>query len=92
MRGGGQQVSGRKRFVDYTLRPIRYTNYARARMRQRYIRPDDVWWVLENHESDRPGQTATRRELVGTPGMRRILVVIEPSDTEVLVINAFPVD
>ena len=85
-------MSGPRSYVDYTLRPVRYTNYARWRMAQRFIRADDVWWVLENHESDRPGQTATRRELVGAPGMRRILVVIEPSDAEVVVINAFPVD
>jgi len=85
-------MSRRSRYTDYTLRPIRYTSYARRRMAQRFIREDAVWWVLENHQTDRLGQTATRRELTGVPGMRRILVVIESSDSEVVVINAFPID
>lgn len=85
-------MSGRSSYVDYTRRPIRYTNYARWRMAQRFIREDDVWWVLENHESDRLGQTAARRELIGTPGLRRILVIVEPSDHEVVVVNAFPIE
>ena len=79
-------------YVDYTqYGEPHYTRYARWRMGLRYITTDDVWWVLANHEIDRPGQRPERREVIGRPGLRRIMVVIEPDERPVLVVNAIPV-
>lgn len=81
-------------YTDYTQRPIRHTGYARMRMRQRYIHPDDVWFVLAHHDNDQPSShadTPDRREIVGNVG-RRLLVVIEATEYEVVVINAYPVE
>ncbi len=79
-------MAGNTPYVDSTRRPIRHTGYARMRMSQRYIRQDDVWFVLAHHDSDQPSShadTPERRETVGDAG-RRLLVVIEATehDTE----------